>query len=401
MGLDRYKIVRHLRAADSRVNLIRNAGRVNSVRDFALQHIGILDSREADYVKGCLTSLPSDVPDFLNHPLRRAPSCCNEDHKARDVAAIRSGGRSAYLPKKRLHLKGCNPMPDLEFPLECLPFGATLMQESTIPFGSLSTENVMREILAYCFLKSAHLPVLSTPVCVFEYELPSGEPGCCLVSRRSTNERTEDLLDFHDLTIRDLITVKFLEKRFAVNVLRGDVEYEGIDNDWYAQEKARQLVSMNMNGGFRGILNSNLGNDVLLGPNKLALCDFDTFKLIGIPDYPTGDFLRSFCLWCVVELIKTSPMVWEYIHLDDVSKSKAVRLLTETYVSKSTLYKHYHSRLFAAAGKRGWNLDRLKKAFNGAFATPVCYELLLDVVPNSTVLTESYPPDLSLYIGHN
>lgn len=76
----------------------------------------------------------------------------------------------------------------------------------------------------------------------------------------------------------------------------------------FSKEKADLLTRMNFAGGFRGILNSNIGNDIIY-KNNFYICDFDTFCVIEVPKNPTKDFLRAYIVWCVIELLKSSPLV--------------------------------------------------------------------------------------------
>src|SRR3989344_5222902 len=95
------------------------------------------------------------------------------------------------------------------------------------------------------------------------------------------------------------------EKTGLLGNLGMEVEVNGINPNWYAYQKARQLTRMNFNGGFRDLLNSNIGNDILY-QDGLALCDFDTFHVVDIPRVPNKDFLRKFILQSFVEAVKSS-----------------------------------------------------------------------------------------------
>lgn len=396
---ERQNTVRHLKRAGKKLILRRTSGAVFSIAEFARQHFHRLAPHEVQVIKQKARGLPSELPARLTAPLRRSEGVSPATEGA--VRVHRAGGRSAYWRQQHLHFKGCCPERDLTFPVERLDFGSNRIEHDTIQFGSMSAEGVMREILAYCFLSALKLPIPHTPVCVFEYRLGSDSLGYCYVSRREDDARTEERLDYFGLSIRDLIHIKALEKRFDVETLKGDVGYAGLDARSYADEKARLLVSMNMNGGFRGILNSNLGNDILLCGQQLVLCDFDTFCIIKMPTQPSSRFLRSFCLWCLAELIKTSPMVWDYLDLKGSQRGEASQLLAEAFFANSLLWAAYRKRLLAAAREKSWDTDEMEHAFRLAATTDACYQLLLDAVPNSLVLQQSYEPAMSLYIGHN
>ena len=202
-------------------------------------------------------------------------------------------------------------------------------------------------------------------------------------------------IDYLGMDIKDLISLKLIEKRFGVRVLEGDVGFKRVSQDWYCREKSKILLKMNFNGGFRGILNSNIGNDIHYN-KTLFTCDFDTFKIIKIPKNPDYKFIKNFVLWCFVELLKTSPTCWDYLDLGKF-KPKNLEILTESYRKNSLLWKYYYKGFIQEAKKRKWNLLYVEEAIKEMIKAPVYYDMILDVVPNNILIKNSYSPENSFY----
>jgi hypothetical protein len=120
-----------------------------------------------------------------------------------------------------------------------------------------------------------------------------------------------------------------------------------------------------------------------------------------MPKNPTPAFMRSFAIWCLAELLKTSTMIWDYVDLGTLAPTKAAPILWASYSQNSSLWKAYKAQMTRQAKRRQWNVPQLLAAFEFASTTDACASLLMDVVPNSKVLTNSYPPQLSLYVGHH
>jgi len=388
MTLEREKIVPHLKVTGRTAWLYPCAGTVFSVKEVVEAFCHVLARNEQKIVEH---NWVDTVPPFLEKPLFMS----FEVKDSEGIPAERSGARSAYMKEKTMKLKGCRPKPGVEFPTWDLEFGVENAVTGKTGFGILSAENIMREILAFCFFEKYKIGILQNPLCVFEY----AEGGYCLVLEKPKDERTEGNLNFFGLTIRDVIYIKFLEKKFGITVLEKDVTFEGIDQDWYAEQKSTILISMNFNGGFRGILNSNLGNDILYKDN-LYICDFDTFKVVEIPENPSFEFLKYFSLWCFVELFKTSPPVWDYLDLEGIPREKAVKMLQKSFFENSSTGKCYKEQFFVEVEKRGWDKKLMEKALEAAAQTEVYYQILLDSVLNSEVLKKSYNPEMGIYALH-
>jgi hypothetical protein len=91
----------------------------------------------------------------------------------------------------------------------------------------------------------------------------------------------------------------------------------GLNTAWYADQKGRWLAELHFRGGFRGLLNNNVGNDIIQshprGRHRFLLRDFDSFQLIPIPPAPSREFLHAFAVQCVVEVVKGSLPILEFV----------------------------------------------------------------------------------------
>ena len=390
MDLNREKIVPHLDQAD-RVVLYPYPGRSICARQFAEEFLPLLSEYEQGIVRGRFSLLSDKIPESVKTPLS---SVAPKEGDCALVTACSLGSRSVYWPERGLKLKACRPIPDLTFPHEELPFGSFEMKTQSIPFGVLSAEGAMREILAYCFLKKNRLPVLQRPIAVFEYQRNGKVAGYSLAMETPSEERLESREDFREYSIKDLIADK-LHK----HTLGGDVGFKGIDNIWYARSKARLLTKMHFSGGFRGFLNSNIGND-LIYQSRLYVCDFDTFQALELPNRPSDVFIRGFCTWAILEVLKTSPLVWGYEDVDGLSHEEAVHVIWDTYVQNSKLWRYYWEEFKKRAGRLGWDFDLVGQVIEEIKNTDLFFNVIIDNVVNSWVLKNTYDPKESFYRPH-
>lgn len=392
MTLDREKIVPLLKTTKD-VLLYPVDGDVYSVWDFVQKHQGVLSQRERIIVnenRGLLSRKK-----LFEHPFASNKEVNNK--KSKPLKAISVGSRSVLIKEDRIKLKGCRMHLNsgVCFPHEQLNFGDTKMVTTEIPFGVLTSENVMREILAFCFFKQKKIAIGHTPLSVFEYRVKDRIAGYALVSKTKNEQRLESSEHYEDLTIKELIIIKEREKRMGKKYVENEPSF-GVDRDWHARQKSTLLIKMNFNGGFRGVLNSNFGNDIVFN-HKLYICDFDTFTVIGVPSRPNEQYIRSFVLWCVIEVLKTSPVILDFLNTDGMTRREISENLWEIYSAKSSLWKQYHTMFMREVKKRKWNVVSVGRALEDARKTEVFYEMILDNVINSKVIKETYPPTLSFY----
>ncbi len=322
------------------------------------------------------------------------PTFQNSD--APRLIARRSGGRSAYWPERRLKFKGCRPVTDgTTYPLEVLRPGSTAIEHEAIPFGTMSAEGTVRELLGWAFCREHGLPVHAPPVCIYEYLLADGRSlGCCLVSETRGEDRIEAHIEYPACTVEELIRAK-REGLPAINgtPIGSELRLRDVNLWWYVEEKSRLLCRTHFAGGFRGILNSNIGNDVLLpkanGGFELCLCDFDSFHVRAIPERPDRTFLEEFALWAMIEVIKGSLSICDYVEIpDEASAAEIAEELGRVYFAKSSLWRAYGRRFEQAAKSRGWDAEAVRAAFANARQTDALANVLASSVVNSHYLRQ-------------
>jgi|GEM_PF-3169665 len=395
MKLNREKIIPHLKQA-SKLSFFEVQGNSYSAKEFIEKYKNLLSEKEqmiVDYSK-----------DFINDTKIFPIPIANVSEKSELIIAEKKpnflkkvGSRSAYLKSKKLKFKGCRPVgDDLYFPHEKLDFGDTKMVTTKIPFGVLTVENVMREILAFCFFKKYKLNFLHEPIEVFEYKKGKKIIGYCLLTKSESEERLESQENFLGLTVKDLIILSRIEKEEKIDIFSNVKSFQKISNEWYAENKGQLLADMNFNGGFRGVLNSNLGNDIEY-KGGFYICDFDTFVVIEIPQKANYQFIKNFVLWCIIEIIKSSPFVFDYVNLGNIGKKESAKILWDIYTDKSMLWKKYFKKFLEYSRKNGWKEKDVMKAIDETIETEVFYEMILDNVLNSQVIKNTYKPELSFY----
>ena len=375
---------------DEDVMLYSTDGNVISIAEFVQKNIGVLTSLEQRIVREQIDGLASSIPEHLTVPLLRTQKYANSDL---EIQAKRAGARSAYIQDLGLKVKGCRPE-NTTFPEWGIDDEFNVRVDE-VPFGVLTKEGVMREILAYCFMRKYHLPYSAEPVAVFEYK-PQGRPmNFALVASVGDDTRLESLIDCHGYSVGDIIKLK-KEGRLGVEP---DVWLGNVDLVDYPVRKAELLAKFNFNGGFRGILNSNIGNDVVRDDELFSICDFDTFRVVPIPQKNDKEGIRNFIIHCYTELIKSSTPFVDYIEFTDETKEQIHGTLADYYRQHSYLCQAYNCKVRYQARIRGWDSAHVETCINDAFKTAVSFELLQELIPNSFTLrnfkAESY------YVPHN
>ncbi|MEW5996987.1 MAG: carbamoyltransferase C-terminal domain-containing protein [Candidatus Micrarchaeota archaeon] len=353
--------------------LYESRGRALSLHDFVREWID--NAGLADHEKNILRSMdfPKTIPLFLRKVRSRAEWLRKGGGSLR---ARISGQRSAYLSQKRIKFKGCNPTKEgLFFPRETFFFGEEKESEGLLPFGVLTAEQVMRELLGWAFFVKNNLKPCQKPLCVYDY----GDNAFCLVLESNEEKRIEKFFDFRKLRLVDLVSGR--------PKMPAEVGLRNLGTTSYADRKASLLAEMNFLGGFRDLLDSNIGNDVLDG--GVRLCDFSSFRAVEIPEKPDRDFLKRFYLQCVVEAIKSSlPIV-------DAKENRS-----EVYLKKSSVFRAYLKVFNAHARERGWSAARLGKIREWAKDTPVFRRALRKMVPEAHRMLIRLPSEEPAYRIH-
>jgi hypothetical protein len=166
------------------------------------------------------------------------------------------------------------------------------------------------------------------------------------------------------------------------------------------------LIKMNHGGGFRGFLNSNIGNDVVKFSNGYGshfyLCDFDTFKVIKIPDQASEKFMRAFLIQCVVEVVKGSLPILDYANVTTHTNRRSVaECARDIFFAQSSLWRAYYRRFGGLTSELGWNSERVNELMAEVYQTPAFEEVLLDQVFNYHTFKAAKPVSESMYTPHN
>lgn len=398
MKINRETIIPHLKQ-ESDIFLSETEGNVYDISSFVKNAWSILCNNEQKIINKQLDLFSKYIPNILKKPLIIKDNFNKENF---NIKAKSVWSRSAFLVNKKLKFKGCRIKQDLYFPHEQLNFGDTKMTTTKIMFGAMSAENVMREVLAFCFLKTKKISVFQKPIVVFEYFDKNKIAGYCLVFESQCEKRIEQKENFLNLTIDELIKISFIQNKKQVKLIKNQVWFDGIEESWYNEKKSNLLVKMNFYWGFRWVLNSNIGNDIVY-KNNFYICDFDTFKVINIPKNPTKKFVIDFILWCIVEVLKTSPFILDYIDIENVDKKQYTLKIWDIYIKKSTFWKFYYKILLEQGENNGWDKKIIEYAIDKALTTEVVSDLILDNVLNSKVIKNTYKPELSFYTpqGYN
>jgi len=345
------------------VDLYECDGEVTPIRDFVTANLDILAGHEADIVLANIGALPGpgDIPEGFRSCLTRSRELAVGSIPV--FSALRSGARSAFVPEKHLQLKGCRPVLDgKEFPAEILPFGDRKIIRGRIPFGVMTVEAIIREVLGYCFMQKHDLPTQAIPLAATTFHHAGNAVGYGMLLRLRSEDRVESHVEDPHCTIHDVIAAQTggISRRPEL-VVGSELSLKGLNLWKYVEAKGRILAAMNCRGGFRGILNSNIGNDVLVPSNdntqELALADLDTFFVVPIAHDPTPEFIDSFVLQCLVEVAVGSLPIVQYVELPDgCPHGLRADALGAVYFTKSSLWRSYSRYLLTEAAALGWSV---------------------------------------------
>lgn len=386
-----------------KVKMYECTGTVHSIFDFTSQHIQLLTEIEVELLNKYLPFLKKrdDVPAYLNTCLSRS----SDLQTGGTILEIkRNGARSALWEEKAIKFKGCRPLRNhsVTFPMEKLEFGTQEIKYSQIPFGVLSIESVLREILAFCFFMNSNLPIVHEPLCIYEYVDNDKTIGFCIVFKTKGEDRIEKFIEYPELSLNELIEIK--KNRVGSKYLIGsELPLKRINVNRYSDKKAQLLSHMHFSGGFRGILNSNIGNDVVLnlGDLNLALCDFDTFMLVEMPQNPDIDFLNGFILFCVIEVLKGSISILDFVHFrNELSITERNKILFEKYKQTSSLWRAYERYFWLKVEEMKWDKQTVKNAFDNILNMEALFKILSLVIPNNVAIPEMVE-NRNIYYSHD
>lgn len=359
------------RPEGAQVDVFRCEGCVSDVASFLERHLDCLSHEERAWLNLQQShwpkhSLPSEVASGC---LTINPEWADEREPA--FEALRSGDRSAYWWEKCLKIKGCNPALDERstFPFQVLPYAETSLQRKEIAYGVLSAEAAVREVFASVFCQHHGIPVSTEPVLVYEYAKCGKRRGCAIVLLTAAETRLESFLEDLPFSVHDVQRARELHLPTIGDVPLGSEQpLRGLNVWWWAEEKARALVQMHWAGGFRGVLNSNLGNDVVAeGPTgrSLLLCDFDSFEYHAPPRTSSVTDLVPFLRKSVVEVLLGSLPIIDFIEAADAKE--ATSRIKDVILSSSSLWNAYWRHLQYMAQERGIAWSAMEEAAEQAW----------------------------------
>ncbi len=385
------------------IRLIPVGGEVLAPRDFAGRFANLLSEPEQAFLDASTKLLKGEeeIPSSLRVPLLAA----EEDRKDRPdgILTRASGGRSAVWEEQRIQFKGCRPHKGgTDFPFELLPWNSDQIALTRIPFGVMTAEAVQRELLGYCFCKARQIPRAVTPVCVYAYSGETMSGRFCLVLRVPKGRRAESFLRMNATPVSELVSTACAG---GARLAGSEATLEGLNSRWYADKKARWLAELHFSGGFRGLLNSNTGNDVIEttadGQRRFLFCDFDSFKLAVMPAAPSRDFFEAFALQCAVEVVMGSLPILHYVPAPPGSSDSATAgQIGAVYRQKSSLWSAYVQRARLKTYELSWNCPDLEAAFARAFETPAFLEASRSVILSDYALRRHQQRQPQPYVPH-
>lgn len=342
------------------VELYKCDGEVHPIRDFTSANLKSLSEIESIFIKENFNLLPdsNEIPNGFRQCMSRSSEAALSSTPL--MTAQRSGARSAFVPEIGLQLKGCRPVLGGEkFPTEILLPGSTQITRKQIPFGVMTAEAILREVLGFCFMKKNGLPLQAIPLAAVTYLYKEKPVGLGMLLRVKSEVRVEKYIELPHCTIRHLINMQTdgvpLIKNCAVG---SELRLQGMNLWKYVETKGRILAAMNWEGGFRGLLNSNFGNDVLVPDgedhHRLTLADFDTFCLVPVPGDDNKEILDPFVLRCLLEVTMGSLPIMQYVNVpQESSQEKISDVLGAIYFKKSSLWRSYYRHFLSEAKARG------------------------------------------------
>lgn len=323
-------------------------GEVLSPKEFVEKFIGHVNISELEKKVLSQANLPSTITNYISTPLTIAESYTSEISQ---YQALKLGERSAYIQEYEIKLKGCNPIEGKTFPSESCFFGKEKVDRSYIPFGSLTTESAMREILGYAFF-SQHddLNTNITPIAVFDY---GGK--FCIAEKTKGEQRLESFMMSIENDSSSNIQGTQMNNQIYQIPIGSEVPLLGINIRAITEKLTREIVTMNFHGGFRDYFNSNRGNTVLINGN-VYLCDFDTFQIIEIPKNPDKDFLKKFCLQSILEMIEGSLPIEGVVQTPKTGVRK--------YLEISSFWPRFLHHFSNKVEENGWNKKDVSDIIN-------------------------------------
>ena len=376
-------------------------GKSWSARDFFLNHLEELSEFERGATSELTHHLDDNLPEMLAVPIAGEKWCATDPTPLTFLKKF--GGRSGLALEQGIYLKACRPLEEpATFPTHTYSVEKNEVVDGDLPFGVLAVDGIMRALMGYLFQQAHGLTSPRKPVAVFEYRDHDGNNRdyCIAFDLLFPNTRVEEQLDYGDVTIDDLLALSAIEEVTGQALVPIDPL---VGNDNYAEHKAKALLGFHFNGGFRGFLNSNIGNDIIVRdatghPSEVALVDFDTFEMQPLPDKDDHKGKVIFYMNTHLELVKTSLATFAYLNVGEDSSEERILKLEAVYESQSPLFRLYQQGFLIETDQRGWGRDFVEEARSRMRLFPLYEEALSDLVSNSETFLASYAPEESVYL---
>ncbi len=364
------------------IDLVPADGYVVSPLDFAARFSTNLSGVERIFLEqnASLFGTEAEIPPTLRTPWIAASGSAGEN--ADRIVARPSGVRSAVWDAEQIQFKGCRPAPEAaDFPFEHVEFGGDRIISTRVPFGVMTAEAVSRELLGHCFCKTYGIPCATTPMCVFGYSSGPAANRFCLVLKLAGGTRAEKFLGTKPLPVSELVSPSADSAVFTGS----EVVMEGLNTVWHADQKGRWLAELHFRGAFRGLLNNNVGNDVVQflpsGKHRFLLRDFDSFQLISLPLAASREFLSAFAVQCVVEVVKGSLPILDYVSTQTGEDAQQVLpRIGAVYRRKSSLWNSYFRYARLKARALAWSEAEFVSATERAFESMAFLEASCSVI---------------------
>lgn len=353
------------------VNVYRCEGAVSDAAAFLQRNLDVLSSQEREWLtrhewRPSRMALPSEI---TSNCLTINPDWTDEQPAV--FKARRSGDRSAYWAERSLKVKGCNPVLEEQktFPFQSLSYGETSLRRKEIPYGVLSVEAAVREIFGNVLCRHHKIPVSTEPLLIYEYTKVGKHRGCAIVLATAAETRLESFLEDLPFSVDDVQRARQLHVATVEGQpLGAEQPLRGLNVWWWAEEKAKVLIQMHWAGGFRGVLNSNLGNDVVAeGPTgrSFLLCDFDSFEYHLPPRTSDPAALVPFLRKSFVEVLLGSLPIIDFVDAGDAEETSS--RIKETTLRSSSLWGAYWRQLQSMAEAHGIAWHAIEQAAEDAW----------------------------------
>lgn len=384
------------------VRLNHVEGRTWPITQFAIDHLFLLLPHERLLVKKWLSGLGEidRLPKCLRDPL-----AVDKAERKSGIQAKMCGRRSVYLPSECVQLKGCISRPIKNpFPASSLNLQMGKLIKKGVPYGALGAEQVMREILAWCFQKNYCIEIGVKPIAIYEYQngLSKGSRFCLLLEIVS-DTRIEALWDYAYPTLSKVVAAYLVERtKFFGSILHGEVGLlEPYPTD-YVRMKRNLSLKFNQNMGFRGVLNSNNGNELLWHDSKgwhLAFCDFDSFRVFYEAEpHLSDERINDFTTLCCAEFLAGNPLINTFLLVEEqVSRKEAKCIFDGIYSDQSHTWNAYKRSFIELCGSKFEKDAKFENAVCKFQSLPIYLDLIMEKIPNSLNLPSWQN---SIYVPH-